>query len=198
MVPATELAPRAVHSPHPPMSPRLRHRAALAALAALALPGALLAQTPAAARDTAELRAAYRGIEQGMRGSRSFASIVALLAPDFEHRALDGQARVRVTPRAAFVARLERMDEDVDSVVAFTIDVSDVTVRGDSAEVAYREHLDAFFSGGAPGAAARARSSSTSWWRDRWVRTPEGWRVVRFEQVRPPAVEKDRQAPPRR
>jgi hypothetical protein len=92
---------------------------------------------------------------------------------------------VRVTSRADFVARTTGMLAALDSVLAFTITVTDVAVRGDSAEVAYREHIDARVRPPQAGAAA-VRDSSTSWWRDRWVRTPAGWRAVRFERVPPP------------
>lgn len=143
---------------------------------------------PDAAADRAQLAEAYRAIVAGMH-ARSLDDPLARLAPDFTHHALDPQAPggVRVTPRDRFVAGFATFPQAVDSLVAFTIDVTDVQVRGDSAEVRYREHLDAFWKPRAAGGTPM-RDSSTSWWADRWVRTPAGWRAVRFVEVAPPAA----------
>jgi len=130
--------------------------------------------------DRAALLAAYRTFAAGMH-ARTMGPALALLAPGFEQRVPDGAGGMRTTPRERFVAGIERVATSLDTLRAFAIDVTDVTIEGDSATVRYREHFDAVFRPPAGGAAAR--DSSTSYWRDRWMRTPDGWRALRFERV---------------
>jgi hypothetical protein len=140
----------------------------------------------AADADRAALAEAYRTIEGAFRAA-SLDAAVARLAPDFVHRALDGRGGVRTSSRAQFVAGVSGMAAALDSLAAFDIDVTGIDVRGDSAEVRYRERMDARWKAREPGGAP-VRQTSTSWWRDRWVRTPAGWRAVRFEEVAAPAA----------
>lgn len=146
-----------------------------------------LAPEGRAGADRAALLAAYRAMTDGMHARRPDV-LPALLAPDFEHHALGPTAGApkRVTSRAQFVAGFAGMFPALDSLATFDIAVREVALRGDSAEVHYREVMDARWrprtAGGAP-----VRDSSTTWWRDRWVRTPAGWRAVRFEEVAAPA-----------
>lgn len=136
------------------------------------------------AADTAALRGAYRLFEDGLR-ARDLSGALALLAPDFEHRALVPGGAPRVTPRAQFVAAMTAFPAAIDSLYAFSIAVTDVQVRGDSATVRYRERMDARYRPPQPGAPT-VRDSSTSYWADRWVRTRAGWRVLRYEEVPAP------------
>ena len=134
--------------------------------------------------DRAALLAAYRTFAAGMH-TRTMGPALALLSPAFEQRVPDPAGGMRTTTRERFTAGIERLATTLDTLRAFTIDVSDVTIDGDSATVSYREHFDAVFRPPAGGGAAQ-RDSSTSYWRDRWIRTPDGWRALRFERVASP------------
>lgn len=137
-----------------------------------------------AGADRAAIRAAYRAFADGIR-ARRMEPAFAFLAPDFEHHTRRGDGGTRVASRANFVASLGAAMSAIDSVLEFTIDVRDVELRGDSSIARYRERVDLRFKPPQPGAAA-PRDSSTSWWADRWVRTPAGWRAVRFVEVPAP------------
>jgi hypothetical protein len=132
--------------------------------------------------DRAALLAAYRTFAAGMH-TRTMDPALALLSPGFEQRVPDGAGGMRTTPRDRFVAGISRVATSLDTLRAFAIDVTDVTIDGDSATVSYREHFDAVFRPPPSGGPAR-RDSSTSYWRDRWMRTADGWRALRFEQTR--------------
>lgn len=143
-----------------------------------------LAPEGRAGADRAAMRSAYRAFVDGIRARRPEAAL-AFLTPDFEHHTRRADGGVRVGTRDEFAGMLRGAVAAIDSVLEFTIDVRDVELRGDSAVVRYRERMDLRLRPPRPGVAA-PRDSSTSWWADRWVRTPAGWRVARFVEVPPP------------
>lgn len=161
-------------------------RAVRGLLVLFAAAAAACAHRPGAAArasaDEAELRSFYSRFVTDMYRKRLDPALLAIMAPDFEQHTIGPNGATRVSSRADFISSITRSVAALDSVGEFTIDVTRVETAGDSAVVRYREKMVLFQRAPQAGAPPN-RYADESWWADRWVRTPEGWRVVRFVEV---------------
>ncbi len=145
-------------------------RIASAALAAAVLAGCCCASDPGAAHD--EIQLLFNGIGAAF-DLKDVDAISATATPDATLKFLDG-----ATLTVAEWKEGARKDFAALGAMRSEFKVDTVELRGDKARVLFTETHDYTLA-----ADAKHTFSSVSRWRAEVVRTPQGWRAKRFEQL---------------